>query len=301
MMPEKSVAPSPQALCRAVDLRSRRPKRRGGAGGRGRLLSELQVLQHQGRGEPGLVVVARWRRRHRPRHRAVAGDGPALPRGGRGHIEQRLVREPQLLGQHERLADADHADGEDHVVADLGGLSGAGLAAVDDALAHGLQEGLGLREGRRGAAAHEGERRRLGSAHAARHGCVDREHVGFGSKAVRGARRGNVDGRGIDEQRAGRRGLKHAAAPDRQRVLARRQHGDHGVGVLGGLGRRCNPCDAVRLGLGEIVRHQVEALHGVALPDKVGSHGHAHVAEPDETDPGHMVVLPPVRGQTLRV
>ena len=144
--------------------------RRGRAGGGRRFLRELEVLQHQRGGEARLVVVVGGRGRHQARHRAVARQRPALARGGGRHVEQRLVRQPELLGQHERLADADHADAEHHVVADLGGLAGAGFAAVHDLPAHGLQDRLGLREGILAAAAHEGQRRRLRAADAAETG-----------------------------------------------------------------------------------------------------------------------------------
>ena len=42
----------------------------------------------------------------------------------------------------------------------------------------------------------------------------------------------------------------------------------------------------------DVGRHEVEALHLVALLDEVAGHGQPHVAEPDEADLGHANVLP---------
>jgi hypothetical protein len=129
------------------------------------LLRQPQILQHQGGGKAGLVVIVGGRGRHRPRHRAIGRQRPALARRGRGDVEQRLMRQAELLGEHEGLADADHRNAEDHVVADLGRLPGAGRAAMDDLLAHRLRGSAWPSEGlRRIAAGHEGQRAALGAA-----------------------------------------------------------------------------------------------------------------------------------------
>jgi hypothetical protein len=70
-----------------------------------------------------------------------------LARRGRGDVEQLLRIEPELFGQHERLAGADHRNRQQHVVADLGGLSCARAACEHDTLSHLLKIGLGAREG----------------------------------------------------------------------------------------------------------------------------------------------------------
>jgi hypothetical protein len=116
------------------------------------------------------------------------------------------MREPQLLSQHERLADADHADAEHHVIADLGGLPGASFPAVHNPLAHGFEYRLGFFKCRLGATSHERQRAGFGPADAARYWRVERQRAGLAGKLVRPARRGHVDGRAVDDERAGCRG-----------------------------------------------------------------------------------------------
>src|SRR5262249_61989961 len=77
------------------------------------------------------------------------------------------MRQPELLAEYERLAHRDHRNPEDHVVADLRRLAVAGFAAMHDPLAHALEHRLAAFEGMFGTADHEGQRRRVGAAHAA--------------------------------------------------------------------------------------------------------------------------------------
>ena len=116
------------------------------------------------------------------------------------------MRETELLSKNESLADADHADAEDHVVADLGGLAGTRVTTMHDLLAHGLEHGFRLLEGRRTAAGHEGERRALGAANTAGHRRIEGEHLRLRAEIVRGACTRDVDRRAVDKQRAGLRG-----------------------------------------------------------------------------------------------
>ena len=83
-----------------------------------------------------------------------------------------------------------------------------------------------------------------------------------------------------------------AAAPDRQRVLAGRQHGHDGIDTAGRICRRCSLFHASGRGLLDVGGHEVEALHLMALLDEVAGHGQPHVAEPDEADGGHVALLP---------
>ena len=160
---------------RLVDLLRMLAQRRRRTRGLGGVLRQRQVLHHQRRGKARLVAVVGGRGRHRARHRAIGRQRPALARRGRGDVEQRLMRQAELFGQRKGLADRDHGNAEDHVVADLGRLPGAGAAAMHDLLAHVLQHGLRRRERLVLAAAHEGQRRALGAAGAAGHRRIDRE------------------------------------------------------------------------------------------------------------------------------
>src|SRR5579862_7062843 len=61
-----------------VEVGCGRAHRRRRPGRAGRLLRQTQILQHIGGGEAGPVPAVGGRRRHRPRHRAIAGHRPAL-------------------------------------------------------------------------------------------------------------------------------------------------------------------------------------------------------------------------------
>ena len=76
------------------------------------------------------------------------------------------MRQAELLGQHKASATADHRNAQDHVVADLGSLTGAGIAAMNGALAIDFRIGSALAKPR-AAAGHEGQRRRPRAADAA--------------------------------------------------------------------------------------------------------------------------------------
>ena len=127
--------------------------------------------------------------------------------------------EAESLGQHEGFAHADHADAEDHVVADLGGLAGTGISAMNDALAHVVEDGLGLGESLRRAADHEGERAGGSTVRAARHGGVERQAALAGEERMGLTRAVHVDRRAIDEERAGLHGGGEIV-PDGDDVLA---------------------------------------------------------------------------------
>jgi len=139
---------------------------------------------------------------------------------------------------------------------------------------------------------------RLGTADAARHGRIEGEHLGPDGELVGSAGRSHIDGRGIDDQRAGRCGLEHAPAPYGERILAGRQHRHDGIDAACGICRGRGLFHALRRDFLQVGRHEVEALHLVPLLDEVAGHGHAHVAEPDEAYPCHAFLLansPPQR------
>ena len=113
------------------------------------------------------------------------------------------------------------------------------------------------------------------------------------AKRMRLAGAGHIDRRAIDEQRALPR-PRHDIVPDRQDVLARRQHGDDDVGVLDGAPGAGDDLDAVS-GRGFAQRrYQVEAENVLARLDQVGGHRPAHIAETDEIRLPPCAVLPQV-------
>src|SRR5690606_27008048 len=103
------------------------------------------------------------------------------------------MREPQLLREIERLADADHADAEDHVVADLGRLTRAGITAVHNLPAHLFEYRTRFLERLCAPSGHQRQRGCLGAADTAGDWAVERQLAGRGCKLVSLARRGDVD------------------------------------------------------------------------------------------------------------
>ena len=74
-------------------------------------------------------------------------------------------------------------------------------------------------------------------------------------------------------------------------MLARRQHGDDRLGALdGGAGARSD-LDAAFGGLVREGGDEIEAADLVAGLDEIERHRPAHVAEADEGDPGHDVLV----------
>ncbi len=198
------------------------------------------------------------------------------------------MREAELLGQNEGLGDADHRDAEDHVVADLRRLPGAGLAAMHDALAHLRQDRLGARKRLRRAAGHEGERSRPWRRRRRR----------------RPARRGR--------QGRARRRAHAPCARSRRRWWRNRSPACPGAAAARMSPQTASTC----LPAGSMVTitsasftasrpeptmstpsafacsqgggHEIEAAHAVLRLDEIGGHRAAHVAEADEGDGGHV-------------
>jgi hypothetical protein len=208
----------------------------------------------------------------------------------------------ELLRQQESLADADHVDGQHHVVAQLHRLAGARAAGVEDVFPHRRQDRLAAGEGVLGAANHEGQGGIRGADRSARDRGV--EHGEARSRGRRGDGAGavHVGGGAIDQQGLGVLGvlgilgvrdrLDQAALvqPGLAHFRAGGQHGDDEVGVL--CSRRRAGCGGAAGGGQGLERGGTEVIAGdvVAGLDEVGSHGCAHVAEADETDGRHVVM-----------
>ena len=198
--------------------------------------------------------------------------------------------EGALLGERERVGIADHAGGEAHLVAELGGLAGTGGVEVEELLAEGLkkgQHGGGLLLGR---ADDQRKGAGLGARLAARDGAVEGVLVldlcGIVNVAGELRRaRGEVDevgalASGADEAVGGQ--------VDVLDVGGVADHGEDDVGLARGVGRRVGPLGAagkkrLGLGLGAVVHGEV-----IARVEDVAADRGAHDAGADE---GHLGVV----------
>src|ERR1700687_1107232 len=113
------------------------------------------------------------------------------------------MREAKLFAENKGLADRDHRRAEDHIVANLRGLTVTRIAAMYDAPAHLLQNWLAARESLGGAADHEGQSRGLGPGDPARNRRIKRSDATLRGKRMRGPRTGHIDRRAVDKQCAG--------------------------------------------------------------------------------------------------
>ena len=103
------------------------------------------------------------------------------------------------------------------------------------------------------------------------------------------ARGFHIDGRAVDQQRAGIGVLDDAVRRrDRPRApAAGRQHGDDDVGARGGDFGELRAGAARRFQFGDRGRIDVDALDLVAGLDQVLRHRQTHIAEPDKSDARH--------------
>ena len=111
-------------------------------------------------------------------------------------------------------------------------------AAMDDALAHLRQNRLGLRKRLVGAAGHEGQRRGLGAADAAGDRRIERQQAALAcaiSCALRALSTSMVE---QSMTSAPAFAMRKDVRPDREHVLAGRQHGDDHIRVRHGLRAR---------------------------------------------------------------
>mmetsp|Transcript_9143 Transcript_9143/g.26695 ORF Transcript_9143/g.26695 Transcript_9143/m.26695 type:complete len:233 (+) Transcript_9143:690-1388(+) len=127
--------------------RRQRPVERGGAlAQRQRVYAdalalaecELQVLAHEVHAEAPGIALGRGNGLIEPWAGRVGIDAPATRRGCTHDTGHHLRLDAEARGEAERLARADHLDGEGEVVAELRGGPGAGAAAAHNVLAHHL-------------------------------------------------------------------------------------------------------------------------------------------------------------------
>ena len=189
---------------RRVEVARHAAEGRGRAHRRGVLLREAQVLEHQVGAEAAGVALRGRGAVHHAGHRVVLFEGPVAARTAPHDLGQHLRVQPVGHAQRERLGGADHEDAEQHVVADLGGLAGAGAARVEDVGAHLLEHGAGALQVLFAAADHEGQRAGDGAAGAARHRRIDHRDAALRGRIGDLARGGRGDGAAVDHQRARR-------------------------------------------------------------------------------------------------
>lgn len=146
--------------------------------------------------ESAFVASARGRVCMDARHWVALTRDPALASRDVDDIGQQLQIQAHLGADVEGLAGRETRDGREIVVDDLEGGAGADVAAVEDAvlLAHVLEEGFGVLEGRRARRAHhERERAGLGAHRAAGDGGVDEVQRRAGRELRRRLGRGLCD------------------------------------------------------------------------------------------------------------
>ncbi|MND82280.1 hypothetical protein D3C80_741080 [compost metagenome] len=196
------------------------------------------------------------------------------------------MRKAEFFAQHEGFGNGDHGNAEDHVVADLGSLAVAALAAMHDLLAHRLQHRLRRREGLRFAAAHEGQGAGSSATRAPGDRRVNRGATGGSGQFMRLQRAFHIHRRAIDEQRAGR-DLFNQIAIGGNHMFALRQHGDDHLSRFDGFGGIRGNGNA-RLfrrraaGVGKIVTPD-----GITRLDEIGGHRQAHMSQPEKSDGLH--------------
>src|SRR5690606_1666188 len=103
------------------------------------------------------------------------------------------MREPQLLRQIERLADADHAYAQDHIIADFGRLTRTRITAMHNLPAHLFEYRTRFLERLCAPSGHQRQRGCLGAADTAGDWAVERQLAGRGCKLVSPTRRSDVD------------------------------------------------------------------------------------------------------------
>ena len=153
--------------------------------------------------KPGLIVAVGRAVRNGTGHRAVGRQRPALAGCRACHVEQGLIAEAELLAEHERLADGDHRDSENHVVADLRSLACSWTAAVDDSAALDAEDLASCVKVFLAGAHHHGQRAGDSSADTTGYGRVDVAMSRIDREVMGRERVVDRDGRAVDEQRSG--------------------------------------------------------------------------------------------------
>ena len=205
-----------------------------------RFLRQAQILRHQRRSEARLIVPIGGARRHRPRHRAIAGKRPGIAGGGGADIKQCLMRKPQFFRKNKGFRGDNHGRCQHHIIAELHTLPRASNTTMNDIAPHLLQDGLGARKMLWRAAHHEGERAGFRPHRPARDRRIHKGAARFRGDIARGR---DINRGAINQQRIRRSCRRHGASakPGIAHMLARRQHGDdifRPACRIGGIGRR---------------------------------------------------------------
>ena len=265
MIAEKSRPPCPRLANSAYRLRACGAERRGRVDAVRRILRQAQVFGHHRGGEARPIVAVGRRARHQARHRAIAGERPALARGLAATSNSLSAARPRRSAR---------VNASQTPIIEI-----ASIMLLQILAAWPLPEGpvctmalpICSRIGRAratpsSAADHEGERRVLGAGDAARDRRVEHLEATLRGRLHDRARAVDVDGRAVDQQSVGLGAGDDAlvAEIDLAHVAAFRQHGDHELGRGGGLGHRVGrPGACPRRGL-ERRRDHVEAAHRMA-------------------------------------
>jgi hypothetical protein len=220
--------------------------------------------------------------------------------GAGQHDLRQHFRVEAVAGTHfQRFAAADHVDGQQHVVAALGHLPGAGGTGVEDVLAHVGQDDLRLVEGLRLTPAHEGQGARRGCGDPTRHRGVHETNPLLCGSLPHPAGGSRVDGGAIQHGGAAVQLCQQAvvAEVDARHVFARGEHGDHVVHTARRIHRGLRHRGACILQIVAGCLRQVEYGDVVAGFHQVGGHRATHVAQSDKCYCRHCQCSSAIRSQ----
>ncbi|MCY1544116.1 hypothetical protein D9M68_799740 [compost metagenome] len=164
---------------------------------------------------------------------------------------------------------------------------------MGDVLAHGGKDRPGFFQGGGFATDHEGQGTGRGAGGTAGNRCIEQFDAVFGGGFMHLARRLRGDGRALQYQGAALERSQQTAIAQVQAfdMTAGRQHANHHLGALHGIG---GAAGGLRAFLGQFLdcgRYQVEDLEAEAGFEQVAGHGQSHVAETDKGNAGHCVSL----------
>ncbi|OIQ82618.1 hypothetical protein GALL_355820 [mine drainage metagenome] len=195
-------------------------------------------------------------------------------------------------GEQQRFGHRFDVQRDDDLVGDLGRLPGAAGADQRDVATHALEQRAHAREGLVAAAAHDGQRRRLGADFAAGHRRVD--VIGAQRLDARGEVLGlqRGDRAHVDDDLARAQALRDAVVAEQHAFDVGRvgQHQEHDVGALGDFARAGA---GLRAGVEQRRRHaaaRMRVQRGVR-GQQVARHRRAHDSQSDESDVLHCLLL----------
>ena len=131
-------------------------------------MDQTQIFGHQSRSETTFITVRSGSSVLHARDWVVYGARPVGARAGVDDVGECFGVKTQAHAEIHRLRSADHANGQQHIVADFSSLPRAHRSAMNDIGAHASEDLLGSGELFLRSADHERELSRFGFHHTAR-------------------------------------------------------------------------------------------------------------------------------------